>query len=110
IYVLPFSNRELLVEDTRFELSRELQRRSYEQGIAAYIESLGIPSYRVTYSEEGCLPLPLYGAQSPLIDDPTAAAGISGGIFHAATGYSIGPAVEFASWLERNADNPNLTR
>ena len=89
VYVLPFSTRRVLVEDTSYSTSSWLDSFEIERRILAYVTTHGATVTRVLRRETGVLPLPLDGE----IDLPRAGApiavGYRGGFFHPVTGYSL---------------------
>lgn len=59
MYVLPYTNREALVEYTLF--SKELlKKQDYEQAIRDYLEAKGIFDYELISKESGCIPMTCY--------------------------------------------------
>jgi len=112
MYVLPFSARRVLLEDTRYSETSSLDRAAYERGILAYAARNGAAVARVLRREEGVLPLPIASSAPPL--ETTAPAvraseeegrspprqplqvGYRGGFFHAVTGYSLPQATQVA--------------
>jgi lycopene beta-cyclase len=103
-YVLPLDAHRVLVEDTYFSDSPELDEQALSDGITAYARDLGLNLSAVTRRERGVLPLPLssapFAASSPL------AAGYAGGFFHPATGYSFPAALRLAMHIARNVHAP----
>jgi lycopene beta-cyclase len=91
VYLLPFSARHLLVEDTMYSSSPSLDAFEVEHRILAYVAAHGATVRRVLRQETGVLPLPFddemvssrSGAGAPL------AVGYRGGFFHPVTGYSL---------------------
>ena len=103
LYLLPWSDRELLVEDTRYSDTADLDPVELRAEIVAYLARAGFGSYVITGDESGCLPLPLYGARSPKFKDGLLYAGMRAGLFHPTTGYSMPDAARFANWLVSNS-------
>ncbi len=103
-YVLPFSDDELLIEDTRFSENEKLERGEYIQEITAYATMMGWTITQTLRAEAGVLPLPLVPSSS--IAGVRAEIGMAAGFFHVVTGYSLPDAVRTA---ERLAAVPNLT-
>ena len=94
-YVLPFSPRRILVEDTYFSDQPELDRHSSYRFLDSYVRRRTRGSWTVLREEAGCLPMPMTMSQLP--GGTTAlAGGYAGGWFHAATGYSLPLAARFA--------------
>jgi len=95
VYLLPWARDRVLLEDTYYSTSAELDRSSVAQRILEYAEQRGMAVQRVLREESGSLPLPLRvelpGATPGLVQ-----AGYAGGLFHPTTGYSLAVAVRFA--------------
>jgi lycopene beta-cyclase len=90
-YLLPWDNRRLLVEDTRYSDSPELDAVADEQAIRGYIEAQGWRIEEVERVERGVLPIPLFREtliRSPGVAEPPAI-GARGGFVHPVTGYSL---------------------
>lgn len=100
-YVLPWSDRELLVEDTYYDQSTGLPGPDKDPGIMDYLGALGVEGARVTGVENGILPIPLFGAERPNNISPVMTSGLAAGLFHPTTGYSLPDAVRFAEWLAK---------
>lgn len=98
IYVLPFSRRHVLVEDTVYGDTPILDGAMYERRIAAYVEAAGARLGRVLRREAGVLPLPGDAADAPDGggDDRPIPVGYCGGFFHPVTGYSLPVAARVA--------------
>jgi lycopene beta-cyclase len=97
MYALPLASHRLLLEDTYFSDSPELDGPRLEAEIMAYAAQLGCEVEAVARSESGVLPLP---TRAPSFAPPAAhaplAAGYQGGWFHPVTGYSFPLAVRLA--------------
>jgi lycopene beta-cyclase len=95
VYVLPFEERRVLIEDTYFSDSPTLDEPLLHERVLEYAHRAGFDSKRVIRQETGVLPLPVQGlpriaSRSPL------AGGYAGGWFHPATGYSFPVALRLA--------------
>ena len=100
IYILPFSETQLLVEDTRYADTPDLNEPVIEQGILNYCKAMGIEVAEVIGHERGSLPLPLTAATQPSTTSVgIAKIGAAAGNFNAATGYSVVESIRFANWL-----------
>lgn len=104
-YVLPFSETELLIEDTRFSETEAIEREDYDREIAAYALEAGWTIAETTATEVGVLPLP-FAPASQTRSGVAAEIGMSAGFFHVVTGYSLPDAVRVA---EKLASLPRLT-
>lgn len=102
MYILPFTERRVLLEDTYFSDSPEIDVSELERRIERYADDNGFAISRVERWERGVLPLPLAPPRRspglPLVS------GYMGGWFHATTGYSFPAAVKLAQFVaERRA-------
>ena len=95
MYVLPFGERRVLMEDTFFSNDARLDRSACRERIEEYLDTRGLRVRRVLREEEGVLPMPWRGAVEPATRGPLVA-GYRGGFFHPATGYSLPVAARFA--------------
>lgn len=86
IYVLPWSERRVLVEDTYYSDTAALDLPSLRQRIAQWVNARGWKIERVLREEAAALPIPL-GGDAPQPDRPVI--GVAAGLFHATTGYSL---------------------
>ena len=100
IYSLPFDRRHVLVEDTRFANSPEIDRDECFQQIQRYLERISIRGWAILREEHGILPMPISSERMPgdahESTEQVMAGGYAGGWFHAATGYSFSLATAFA--------------
>ncbi len=96
-YVLPWGPSELLVEDTHYSDTADIDAPLYRDQIQRYCSRSGWSVESVTYEEQGSLPLPL--SAGPLPGHGIIRSGLRGELFHATTGYSFPSAVAFAKWL-----------
>ena len=97
MYALPLGGQRLLLEDTYFSDSPELQPALLEAEIMAYAARLGCEVTGVARRESGVLPLPtsLPTWSEPAPDAPLVA-GYQGGWFNPVTGYSFPVALRLA--------------
>ena len=97
VYCLPYSDTELLVEDTYYADGADMKSQEVDARIRDYIESqLNITSYEVARRETGILPITI--AIKPDVYAPMSI-GIRGGYYHAVTGYSFPDAAKVADRL-----------
>ncbi len=94
-YILPFSRRRILVEDTCFSDNRRLDAAECRRQSEGYLRQQGIRDWTILRQESGCLPMPYGDHEGPQATLPLRG-GYAGGWFHAATGYSFSLAVRFA--------------
>lgn len=103
VYCLPFTDTEILVEDTYYTDGPELQSQEVDARIKDYIrDNLSIDDYKVTRREKGVLPITL--AVDQMANDN--AIGIRGGHYHAVTGYSFPMALNLANDLAHALSTP----
>lgn len=105
VYVLPFTRERVLVEDTYYSDSPELDVPEVASQVRKLAAERGIAGAELR-QESGVLPI-LIGGDPDLFwpaEDPIARLGLRGGFFHATTGYSFGLALRLANELaQRNA-------
>lgn len=108
IYVLPWSETSLLIEDTRYSDTPEVSAPEYRDEIRRYAAARGWQIAHEGREEIGCLPIPL--SESFLAGDAglgasprdlmresrVPAVGVRAGFFHPTTGYSLPDAVRIA--------------
>jgi lycopene beta-cyclase len=98
VYVLPFSRRRVLVEDTVYGDDPALDPDLFAARVLAYAAAKGARVGSVLRREAGVLPLPLAGAPRTTTE-AAMAIGYRGGFFHPVTGYSLPIAVRVARAL-----------
>jgi lycopene beta-cyclase len=98
-YLLPWDDVSLLVEDTRYSDTPDLDRTHLREEIARYAAGRGWILREILSEEEGVLPLPMGGSIEALLDQGTPgvpSVGMRAGLFHPTTGYSLPDAVRLA--------------
>lgn len=101
IYTLPFDERTVLVEDTRYSDTPGLDRDAMREAIGAYGRERDWRIAGIIREEEGALPVVLggdldgYWSQGPGVPR----SGVRAGLFHYTTGYSLPEAVRLADDL-----------
>ncbi|WP_066555308.1 lycopene beta-cyclase CrtY [Croceicoccus bisphenolivorans] len=108
VYVLPFSDRHVFVEDTYYSDAPDLERNALLDRIAAYADAQGWQIAATTRVETGVLPVVTGGDFDAFWRTGNAGvgrAGVRAGLFQPLTSYSLPDAVRFASSL---ADLPKL--
>lgn len=111
VYVLPFSRRHVLVEDTVYAEDGRLDTEAYERRVAAYVEDHGARIARVLRREVGVLPLPLDDEQRPVEErGRPLAIGYRGGFFHGMTGYSLPDAARVARAIAHTRTREEASR
>ena len=107
VYCLPFSPREVFVEDTYYSDSSTLDRAVIGQRIERYCADRGWQIKRLISEEHGVLPVVSGGdfdAFWRATGVATAKAGTRAGLFHPLTSYSLPHAVRFAAALAARRD------
>mgnify|MGYP001812284804 CR=1 FL=1 len=107
IYTLPFSDRDLLIEDTYYSNGPRIDRAELRRSIESYAVTQGWRIAEVTGEEFGVLPI-VYGgdidayweAGSPGV----ARSGMRGAFFQPTTGYSLPDAVALADLVAANRE------
>lgn len=102
IYLLPFAADQLLVEDTYYSDTPELDGVALRRNIGAYAASRGWEIARVLREETGVLPIVLDGEAEtfwPAADGAQPRSGLRAGLFHHTTGYSLPEAASLADDL-----------
>lgn len=91
VYVLPFSRRFVLVEDTIYADDPALDEQAMEARVLAYAAARGARVRRIVRRESGVLPLPLAAAPdaTPPAENAPLPIGYRGAFFHPVTGYSL---------------------
>lgn len=104
MYVLPFTSRRVLIEDTAFS-TEPVDPAELRAGALAYAAAHGLERARTVREEVGALPLPLDVPRSEPVAPGASPlrAGYAGGWFHPTTGYSVPAALRFALALAEGA-------
>ncbi|MGB0906280.1 MAG: lycopene beta-cyclase CrtY [Maricaulaceae bacterium] len=95
VYCLPYTDREILVEDTYYTDGNDLADVEVAARVNQYIKAKGWGDHKLLRQEKGVLPITL---ASQLVRPYTAVPkiGIGGEFYHAVTGYSVPQAVRIA--------------
>ena len=104
VYCLPFSETRMLVEDTYYSDSAELDVAQVGQRLDAYVAKRRWKPAAVEREESGVLPVTMggdFGAFWRVGGARVAKFGLRGGFFHPTTGYTLPDAVRTASMLVR---------
>lgn len=97
VYVLPFTDTRVLVEDTYFSNTPDLDVATLRQRVGTYIGAKGWSIARELRQEQGVLPMP--SREVALGPGPPLVGGYAGGWFHPGTGYSFPVAARLASFI-----------
>lgn len=107
IYLLPFDERRLMVEDTYYADGPALDLTAVRARIDAYVLSRGWRIDAVEDEEDGILPIALGGDMERFwAGAATARSGLRAGLFHPTTGYSLPDAAALA---DKVAAAPDLS-
>lgn len=101
VYLLPWDDRTIFVEDTYYSNSPDLDVPLIEVRIAAYAADKGWGDAEIVHREQGVLPV-VHGGDFDRYwpkDAPVARAGVAAGLFQPMTGYSLPDAARFAAWI-----------
>lgn len=101
VYVLPWSERHCLIEDTYYTNGAELDLPTLRGRIAEWASARGWKIAQVLREEAAALPIPVDGA-APVLTRPMV--GVGAGFFHATTGYSLLCAAAVADEVCASAD------
>lgn len=104
MYVLPLAPRRLLIEDTAFARTPDLDQPGRRAAIRAYADARGWRIRAVLREESGVLPMPWRA--KPAAPTLPLKVGYGGGWFHPATGYSAPCALRLATVLARHWRDP----
>jgi lycopene beta-cyclase len=102
VYTLPLAADRVLVEDTYFSDSPELDADTLRGRVMEYARARGFCDPTVVREETGVLPLP-WGGPLPHPKHSPLRAGYGGGWFHPVTGYSLPIAVRLAEHVADHA-------
>ncbi len=100
MYLLPMDDRTVLVEDTYFHDSPDLDVSHVEAEIHNYVTARNWTVARVVRTERGVLPMPWSDRLVPPGRGPLVA-GYRGGWYHPGTGYSFPVALRLAEFVAR---------
>jgi len=118
MYLLPWSERELLIEDTTYANSPDLDTVAVEHSITDYLRQRSWQIQEICGKETGCLPLilheqpevlpfliPVQNSDHSCLVYPL---GARSGFYHPITGYSLPQTLRSLAWLLENwqAANP----
>ena len=105
VYCLPFTETEMLVEDTYYRTDPAFDPATLGRRIDAYVEAQGWGQADCLREEQGVLPVAMGGDIDALWrGEAVARLGLRGGFFHPTTGYSLPDAARNAVRLARQQD------
>ena len=101
VYCLPFTDYEVLVEDTYYTDDEGLSENEVAARVDDYIKAKGWGDHILLRQEKGVLPITLavdadYGEDVTEGENKPVELGMTGGYYHAVTGYSLPEAVKSA--------------
>jgi lycopene beta-cyclase len=96
LYLLPLGRGRVLAEETFFSPAPGLDRAALRASVLGLLDARGLEPREVVREEEGELPLPWEPLHAPQPAGGPLVAGVRGGFYHPATGYSLGPAARLA--------------
>ncbi|CAM3879813.1 Lycopene cyclase [Pseudomonas reidholzensis] len=101
VYLLPFSDDTLLVEDTHYVERDAPTAEALRANLDAYLAARGWHVAQLLREEQGVLPITLAGDFPAWSADQAGQplSGLRAGLFHCTTGYSLPEAVRLADWL-----------
>ncbi|MEW6021367.1 MAG: lycopene beta-cyclase CrtY [Pseudomonadota bacterium] len=107
VYVLPFDEHTLLIEDTHYVDTGAWEPERLRANIAAYAQARGWQVAELLREEHGSLPIVLAGDFDAYWQelDGQPCAGLRAGLFHSTTGYSLPHAVRLAERIATLIDN-----
>ncbi|MDC0855920.1 lycopene cyclase family protein [Candidatus Pelagibacter sp.] len=102
-YTLPYSNKTALVETTWLSTMNTNSQKDYDNQIMDYIENhLNLKDYKITYKEEGAIPL-FY--PSNIKEKNKINIGTAGGMTRLSTGYTFLNIQEHSKYIRENIEN-----
>jgi len=107
-YTLPYSKNKAMVETTWLSKMNDNSQKDYDYQIKDYIENhLNLNNYKITYKEEGAIPLfhPSYQDTKNKINIGTA-----GGMTRLSTGYTFLNIQEHSKYIRKNIENISNTK
>lgn len=101
VYLLPFSDTDVFVEDTYYQNDPALNVETLATRIDHYCRLQGWDAEPAGRMETGVLPVVTGGNPDVFWrkDSPVARGGVRAGLFHHLTSYSVPDAMRFANWL-----------
>jgi len=100
-YVLPFSKNKAMIETTWLS-EEDKSLKDYESQIKNYINHLGLKDYKISFKEEGAIPLfhPVNNKEKNKIN-----IGTTGGMTRLSTGYTFLNIQEHSKYIRMNIEN-----
>ena len=102
-YTLPYSKNKALVETTWISMMHDESEKDYDSQIKNYVENhLNLKDYKITYKEEGAIPL-FYPPNTNEINKINI--GTAGGMTRLSTGYTFLNIQEHSKYIRMNINN-----
>ena len=102
-YTLPYTKNKALVETTWLSKMGDDSEKDYDKQIKEYIEkNLNLNNYKITYKEEGAIPL-FYPSNKP--EKKIMNIGTAGGMTRLSTGYTFLNIQEQSKYIRENIEN-----
>ena len=102
-YTLPFNKNKALIETTWLSKNNDSSLKDYDDQIKLYINNqLGLKNYKVTYSEEGSIPM-FYSKN--VREKNKINIGTAGGMTRLSTGYTFLNIQDQSKYIRENIDN-----
>ena len=102
-YTLPYSKNKALVETTWLSKMNDNSQKDYDKQIKEYIEKhLKIKNYKITYKEEGAIPLFYTLCEK---EENKINIGTAGGMTRLSTGYTFLNIQEHSKYIRENIEN-----
>jgi lycopene beta-cyclase len=102
-YTLPYSKTTGLIETTWLSKINDNSQKDYDDQIKDYIENhLNLKNYKITYKEEGAIPL-FYSSNE--IEKNKINIGTAGGMTRLSTGYTFLNIQEHSKYIRKNIEN-----
>ena len=102
-YTLPYEKKKALIETTWLSTINDNLLKDYSNQIKDYINnSLGLKNYKITYSEEGSIPM-FYPTK--FIEKKTINIGTAGGMTRLSTGYTFLNIQAQSKYIRKNIEN-----
>ena len=107
-YTLPYAKNKALVETTWLSKMNDNSQKDYDAQIKGYIKKhLNLKDYKITYKEEGAIPL-FYPSDTNSLNKINI--GIAGGMTRLSTGYTFLNIQEHSKYIRKNIENINSTK
>jgi lycopene beta-cyclase len=107
-YTLPYAKNKALVETTWVSRMNDSSQKDYDVQIKDYLgKHLNIKDYKITYKEEGAIPL-FYPSKSDDLNKMNI--GTAGGMTRLSTGYTFLNIQEHSEYIRKNIENITSTK